>query len=140
MDPLPKKASATAPKIQISWGELIDRITILEIKMQRLNSKGAVENVGRELAMLNSIANDGLSRHLDIETLKQQLRSVNESLWDIEDKIRAKEEAKSFDQEFIALARSVYMDNDKRGNLKRQINALLNSDLVEEKQYTPYSA
>ena len=77
---------------------------------------------------------------LDIETLKQQLRSVNEALWDIEDKIRAKEEAKSFDQEFIALARSVYMDNDKRGNLKRQINALLNSDLVEEKQYTPYSS
>ena len=108
--------------------------------MQRLNSKGAIENVGRELAMLNSIANDGLSRRLDIETLKQQLRSVNEALWDIEDKIRAKEEAKSFDQEFIALARSVYMDNDKRGNLKRQINALLNSDLVEEKQYTPYSA
>ena len=72
--------------------------------------------------------------------LKEQLKSVNEILWDIEDKIRAKEAAKSFDQQFIELARSVYINNDKRGDLKRQINGLLNSDFAETKQYTSYSS
>ena len=67
------------------------------------------------------------------------VKSVNEVLWDVEDRIRAKEAAKSFDQEFIELARSVYINNDKRGDLKRQINALLNSEVAEEKQYTLYS-
>jgi hypothetical protein len=130
---------ALPPKIQLSWGELIDKMTILEIKLERLNSKQASENVRRELRALNSITNDILSRQPDLEPIKQQLKSVNEALWDIEDKIRAKEAAKSFDQQFIKLARLVYMNNDKRGNLKRQINTLLNSELVEEKQYTPYS-
>ena len=72
--------------------------------------------------------------------LKEKLKSVNEVLWDIEDKIRAKEAAKSFDQQFIELARSVYINNDKRGDLKRQINRLLNSDFAETKQYTSYSS
>jgi hypothetical protein len=139
MDPLVKIISATAPKVQISWGELIDKITILEIKVQRLNSKEATQNVWRELATFSSIANEILSQRSDLLSLKQKLKSVNEALWDIEDKIRAKEATKSFDQEFIQLARSVYMTNDKRGDLKRQINTLLNSELVEEKQYTPYS-
>jgi len=71
-------------------------------------------------------------------SLKQRLKSVNETLWEIEDKIRAKEAVKTFDHVFIELARSVYMTNDKRGDLKRQINLLLNSELIEEKQYTPY--
>jgi hypothetical protein len=137
MVPLPKVA--TAPKVQISWGELVDKITILEMKVERLNSKEAIENVCHELAALNIIANEALSQQPDLVSLKQQLKSINEVLWDIEDKIRAKEAAKSFNQEFIELARSVYMANDKRGDLKRQINALLNSQLVEEKQYTPYS-
>src|SRR5262249_28650952 len=130
---------AGPPKVQISWGELIDKITILEIKLQRLNSKKARENVRRELGALNSIANGTQCRQSDLEPLKQQLKSVNEALWDIEDKIRAKEASKSFDYQFIELARSVYINNDKRGDLKRQINELLNSELVEEKQYTHYS-
>jgi hypothetical protein len=129
---------ALPPKVQISWGELIDKMTILEIKLQRLNSKKASENVRRELAALNSITNDVFSRQPDLEPFKQQLKSVNEALWDIEDKIRAKEASKTFDQQFIQLARSVYINNDKRGDLKRQINVLLNSELVEEKQYTQY--
>jgi len=133
------KPVAPAPKVQISWGELIDKITILEIKVQRLNSKTASENVRRELRSLDSLANQIIAERPDLEPLKQQLKSVNQALWDIEDKIRAKEAAKSFDQQFIDLARSVYMNNDKRGDLKRQINALLNSEMVEEKQYTSYS-
>ena len=134
-----QKTILSAPKVQISWGELIDKITILEIKVQRLTSKETTKNVCRELAALNSIASAVVSERMDIENLKQQLKSINETLWEIEDKIRAKEAAKLFDQQFIELARSVYINNDKRGDLKRQINILLNSELVEEKQYTPYS-
>jgi hypothetical protein len=134
-----QKTILSAPKVQISWGELIDKITILEIKVQRLTSKETTKNVCRELAALNSIASAVVSERMDIENLKQQLKSINETLWEIEDKIRAKEAAKSFDQHFIELARSVYINNDKRGDLKQQINILLNSEFVEEKQYTPYS-
>jgi peptidoglycan hydrolase CwlO-like protein len=130
----------TAPKIQISWGELIDKITILEIKADRLNSQAATKNVRRELTALNSVAGKVLRQRKDVQELKQRLKTVNNALWDIEDKIRAKEAAKLFDHEFIELARSVYVNNDRRGHLKRQINAVLNSELVEEKQYTIYSA
>jgi hypothetical protein len=134
-----RKSVAPAPKVQISWGELIDKVTILEIKVQRLNSRTASENVRCELASLDSIANLIFSERPDLQPLKQQLKLVNQTLWDLEDKIRAKEAARSFDQQFIELARSVYINNDKRGELKRQINALLDSELVEEKQYTSYS-
>lgn len=101
--------------------------------------KNAIENVRRELAALNHTANEILTQQPNLLSLKEQLKSINESLWNIEDKIRAKEATQSFDQEFIELARSVYINNDKRGNLKRQINAVLNSEVVEEKQYTTYS-
>jgi Family of unknown function (DUF6165) len=127
------------PIVQVSWGELIDKITILEIKEQRLKSTNAVANVRRELATLASVVHDILLRRPDLASVKTQLRSINEALWDIEDEIRAKEAAKSFDRQFVELARSVYVNNDKRGNLKRQINALLDSEVVEEKQYTLYS-
>ena len=130
---------AIKPIVQVSWGELIDKMTILEIKEQRLKSSNAVANVRRELATLASVVHDILLQRRDLASVKTQLRSINEALWDIEDKIRAKEAAKSFDQQFVELARSVYVNNDKRGDLKRQINALLDSELVEEKQYTLYS-
>ena len=139
MNSFPKTNVATIPTVQVSWGELIDKITILEIKEERLKSKEAAANVHRELAVLVKVVNNILSQRPDLACLKEQLRSVNATLWDIEDRIRAKEAAKSFDQQFIELARAVYINNDKRGDLKRQINALLNSELVEEKQYTPYS-
>jgi hypothetical protein len=129
----------TAVSIQVSWGELIDKITILEIKQQRLLSKQSIANVRSELAALVSVADCTLAKRKDVAALKKQLKSINETLWEIEDKIRAKEAAQSFDQEFIQLARSVYMNNDKRGDLKRRINVLLNSTLGEEKQYTSYS-
>ncbi len=127
-----------APSIQVSWGELIDKITILEIKKQRLLSKQSVANVHNELAALMSVADRTLAKRKDVAGLKKQLKSINETLWEIEDKIRAKEAAQSFDKEFIELARSVYMNNDRRGDLKRRINVLLNSTLGEEKQYTLY--
>jgi hypothetical protein len=133
-----RKRNTPAPKVQISWGELFDKITILEIKLQRLKSEAATSNVRRELTALNRVASKVLSQRPEVELLKQQLKMVNDALWDIEDKIRAKEATKSFDRQFIELARSVYLNNDKRGDLKRQINALLNSEFLEEKQYTPY--
>jgi Family of unknown function (DUF6165) len=133
-------APVTAPKIQISWGELIDKITILEIKAERLSSPVATRNVSHELTILNGVARKVLKQRKDVQELKQRLKAVNDALWDIENKIRAKEAAKSFDHEFIELARSVYMNNDSRGRLKREINAILNSELIEEKQYTIYSA
>jgi hypothetical protein len=136
----PSQILASSPSVRISWGELLDRITILEIKVQRLKSQAATEKVQHELAILSSAADEILSEQPHLIALKEQLKSVNEVLWDIEDKIRAKEAAKSFDQHFIELARSVYINNDKRGDLKGQINTLLNSDFAEEKQYTSYSS
>jgi hypothetical protein len=126
-----------APSIQVSWGELIDKLTILEIKEQRLLTKESIVNVRYELAALMSVADRTLARK-DLAALKKELKSINETLWEVEDKIRAKEAAQSFDQEFIQLARSVYINNDRRGHLKRRINVLLNSAIGEEKQYTSY--
>ena len=126
------------PSIPVSWGELIDKITILEIKSERLNSKPALENVRRELSKLVGIADAAQSLEPKLEALKAELKRVNETLWQIEDDIRTKEAARTFDSDFIALARAVYHNNDKRGQLKQQINALLKSDIVEEKQYSQY--
>jgi hypothetical protein len=128
---------SAAPTVEVSWGELVDKLTILEIKQRRLASPAAVENVRRELATLNK-ALSGLPLPAGFNALKQNLTAVNERLWEIEDKIRAKEAASSFDQEFIELARSIYFNNDKRAALKREINLLLKSELIEEKQYTAY--
>lgn len=129
---------SAAPTVEVSWGELFDKVTILEIKQRRLSAPEAVTNVRRELAALSKVLQD-LCPPAELTVLKQGLTAVNESLWEIEDQIRAKEAAGSFDQEFIDLARSVYMNNDKRSALKREINLLLKSDVVEEKQYTPYT-
>lgn len=128
------------PAIEVSWGELVDKITILEIKAQRLTSPQAVENVRRELASLTRVFEQLAPAPAALEGLKRDLKTMNETLWDIENRTRAKEAAKTFDDEFIELTRSVYLNNDKRARIKRQINELLNSGLVEEKQYTSYSA
>ncbi len=130
---------STAPTVEVSWGELVDKLTILEIKERRLNAPDAVANVRRELAALNKVL-AGLRPPDGFAALKDALVAVNESLWEIEDRIRAKEAAASFDKDFIELARAVYFNNDKRAGLKREINLLLKSDLIEEKQYTAYKA
>jgi hypothetical protein len=128
----------TNPSIPVSWGELIDKITILEIKSERLISKPALENVRRELLRLTGIAGEVENREPKLVPLRAELKRVNETLWQIEDDIRVKEAERTFDQNFIALARAVYHNNDKRGVLKQQIDGLLKSDITEEKQYSPY--
>jgi hypothetical protein len=128
------------PAVPVSWGELIDKITILEIKEQRLSSPQAVANVRNELAVLSRAVAELKSTPAALDPLKQKLKAINEKLWEVEDAIRAKEAAKTFDPKFIELARAVYVHNDERARIKREINELLKSGLVEEKQYTPYSA
>ena len=127
-----------APLAPVSWGELLDKITILEIKAIRIADAAARANVDRELALLREVASPVLPQP-GLAVLIDGLRRVNLDLWQIEDDIRAKEAAARFDEEFIALARSVYLKNDKRAALKRDINALLGSELVEEK-YHPCSS
>lgn len=127
-----------APEVLLSWGELIDKITILEIKAARLQNPAALANVNKELQLLAAKAAAVLQPAGEVATLKQSLSLVNMALWEIEDKIRAKEALQSFDAEFIALARSVYKHNDERAAIKRQINTALSSDLIEEKSYHPY--
>jgi chromosome segregation ATPase len=126
------------PSIPVSWGELLDKVTILEIKSERLMSETALKNVRHELAQLAPIAAKAEPLHPKIASLKAELKRVNETLWQIEDDIRAKEAKKSFDADFIRLARAVYHNNDQRGRLKQEINALSKSGISEEKQYSRY--
>jgi hypothetical protein len=122
----------------VSYGELIDKITILEIKSRRITDASKLANVRNEMELLKATwANDSASQ-IDISDERTRLLQVNELLWDIEDKIRLKERAAAFDQEFIELARSVYFRNDERAAFKREINLKLGSDLVEEKSYQDY--
>lgn len=124
--------------VPVSYGELIDKITILEIKSERIGNAEKLVNVRRELEMLNTTwAADPLAA-MDINIERSKLRAVNEALWDIEDRIRVKEKGNSFDKEFIELARAVYFRNDDRAAYKREINEKLGSTLVEEKSYESY--
>ena len=126
------------PEVPVSWGELIDKITILEIKAARLKNPAALANVNKELKLLAAQADAALKTSAELPALKQRLTRVNEALWEIEDRIREKEARQEFDAGFVALARSVYQNNDERAAIKRQINTLLASELVEEKSYRPY--
>jgi hypothetical protein len=122
----------------ISIGELLDKITILEIKQQRISDPAKRVNIDRELSALQGVwAASGLSESA-IRSERDDLKAVNERLWDIEDAIRFKERDGAFDAEFIALARAVYIENDERAALKKAINLALGSALVEEKSYAPY--
>ena len=125
--------------VPVSYGELIDKITILEIKSVRIVDAAKLANVRTELDALNATwSADPLSR-TDIAAERAKLLAVNEALWDIEDRIRLKEKAKAFDAEFVELARSVYFRNDERAAIKRAINEKLGSTLVEEKSYQDYA-
>jgi hypothetical protein len=126
------------PMVPVSWGELLDKVTILEIKRERLTSEASAANVRRELAQLCAFAQQALELNPEVAGLKSELRRINETLWQIEDDIREKEAAKSFDAEFVRLARAVYHNNDQRGRLKQKINTLLKSGITEEKQYSRY--
>ena len=126
------------PSVPVSWGELVDKITILEIKTERLSAETARANVRSELARLTAIFGPADSLQREIVALKGSLKRANETLWEIEDDIREKEAQKCFDDEFVALARAVYRTNDERSRIKRQINEFLTSEIVEEKQYSAY--
>ena len=127
-----------SPQVPISWGELFDKITILQIKLENLTSKNAFENVEQELKKLQSVLTQNGPKTMETIRLEGELRQINQQLWGIEDKIRDKERTNSFDDEFIQLARSVYRTNDERSRIKRKINELLGSELVEEKSYAEY--
>jgi hypothetical protein len=124
----------------VSYGELIDKITILEIKSRRIADTAKLANVRNELDLLNATWANDAAAQTDIADERARLLAVNELLWDIEDKIRLKERAQAFDQEFIELARAVYFRNDERAAFKREINLKLGSQLVEEKSYQDYRA
>lgn len=124
--------------VPISPGELIDKITILEIKSQRMSDPAKLANVRTELELLVATWRAWEHASSDIDSDWQALRSVNEQLWDIEDHIRDKERAAEFDGRFIELARAVYVTNDERAAIKKRINARLGSALVEEKSYADY--
>jgi hypothetical protein len=124
--------------VPVSYGELIDKITILEIKAQRIGDARKLANVRTELDLLNSTWSADPLAATDISAERSKLKSVNEALWDIEDHIRVKEKAREFDLEFVELARAVYFRNDDRAAYKREINEKLGSTLVEEKSYENY--
>lgn len=125
---------SASPSVPVSWGELLDKISILEIKRGRIRQADARANVAKEYERLRSIAFHAM-RQDGIAPLLEELKAVNEDLWDIENAIREQEAKAQFDSEFVRLARSVYMKNDRRADLKRAINLQLHSDLIEEKSY-----
>jgi hypothetical protein len=124
--------------VPISPGELIDKITILEIKSQRMTDAAKLHNVRTELSLLSDTWQASPFSATDISAEWAGLRDVNGKLWDIEDRIRDKERDGLFDAEFIELARAVYFTNDERAAIKKQINRKLGSVLVEEKSYAEY--
>ena len=124
--------------VPTSFGELIDKITILRIKSERIENGEKLQNIMSELKMLEEIKGESIPSSIDIQDEFVQLKKTNETLWDIEDHIRAKENRKEFDGEFIQLARSVYIENDRRAGIKRRINQKLGSSILEEKSYTDY--
>jgi hypothetical protein len=125
-------------KVPVSPGELLDKITILRIKSQRMSDAAKVANVRLELRMLEETWNASAYARIDIAADIAALLAVNERLWAIEDDIRDKERAQAFDAEFIRLARAVYVENDERAAIKRRINTTLGSSIIEEKSYREY--
>jgi hypothetical protein len=124
--------------VEISPAELIDKLTILEIKLELIKDDGKRANVKREYSLLISAYQATIVETEPLRELTSTLKRINRELWDIEDNIRAEERAKSFGARFIELARSVYRTNDRRAAVKRQINAMLNSPIPEEKSYADY--
>jgi hypothetical protein len=124
----------------VSAGELIDKITILRVKASRIGDPAKEANVRIELALLEETAARELPSSAELEGLVAQLTEINAALWDIEDGKRDCERRQDFGPDFVTLARRVYIDNDRRAAVKRQINALAGSEIIEEKSYKPYLA
>jgi len=126
-------------QVPVSPGEVLDKITILEIKSERMTDPEKVANVRVELALLQETWASAVSRDPVIDDLHDQLKKINETLWEIEDDIRDKERVKEFDERFIELARQVYFTNDRRSQVKKKLNLHLGSLIIEEKSYQDYS-
>jgi hypothetical protein len=126
------------PVVPVSWGELLDKVAILEIKRLRLRAPDAVANAERELGALGPALAILEPAPAGLGELRAALAAVNQRLWTIEDQIRESDAKGEFGPAFVALARSVYRENDERGRIKRAINVLLGSGLMEEKQYSAY--
>ena len=125
--------------VPVSPGEVLDKITILEIKSERMNDPAKLDNVRRELALLRESWVRAVHEDDTVAALHRQLKEINEALWEIEDDIRDKEREREFDERFIELARSVYVTNDRRSKVKKELNSYLGSEIVEEKSYQDYS-
>jgi post-segregation antitoxin (ccd killing protein) len=124
--------------VPLAPGELIDKITILEIKSARIGEPAKQANVRHELALLEAARDQAVPASAELISLTRELKAVNETLWRIEDDIRACEAEQDFAAGFVALARAVYRNNDTRATIKRRINQLLGSAILEEKSYRPY--
>lgn len=124
--------------VPVSWGEVIDKITILEIESRRLTDEEKLINVRRELDLLRTVRDREFRGNARLSELATALQHINERLWIIEDDIRDCERRKDFGSHFVELARSVYVSNDERSALKRKINDLAGSELTEEKSYAAY--
>ena len=125
--------------VPVSVGEVVDKVTILEIKSERLSDSEKLRNVAAEIDALRPIVSGGVFDSAELVALTDGLRAVNGELWDIEDDIRAEEAAGRFGERFIELARAVYVTNDRRAELKKKINLATGSQLVEEKSYEDYT-
>lgn len=125
-------------RVDISCGELVDKLSILEIKKQNISEEQKLFEINKEFRILNEIYKTLKKENKNLETYYLQLLEVNSSLWEIEDKIRKLEKESNFHKEFIELARSVYISNDKRFEIKNNINVLFNSEIKEQKSYEKY--
>lgn len=125
--------------VPVSPGEVLDKITILEIKSERMSDPAKLDNVRRELDLLSETWSRSVAEDDVVRMLHAELKRINEALWVIEDDIRDKERVREFDERFIELARSVYVTNDQRAAAKKKLNEHLGSDIVEEKSYQDYS-
>ena len=124
--------------VPVSPGEMLDKITILEIKSERIDDPQKVANVRHELDLLNTVWSKAVENDATVVALKARMKSINEALWEIEDDIRDQERAKDFGVRFVELARAVYVTNDQRADAKKELNLYLGSDIVEEKSYQDY--
>ncbi|MDP6428536.1 MAG: DUF6165 family protein [Rhodospirillales bacterium] len=124
--------------VAIAPGELIDKITILAIKLERIIEADKLQNIRREMDILARTRAEALPASAELDRLTEKLKAVNEKLWQIEDDIRECEAAGDFGPRFVELARAIYINNDARAEAKREINLLLGSDIIEEKSYKPY--
>ena len=127
--------SGTAIEVEISPGELIDKLTILEIKLENIRDEAKITNIRFEYDYLSDVCRRAIVETEEIKSLRSQLKEVNRTIWRVEDLVREHEGRNEFGADFIELARTAYLSNDSRSIAKRQINDLLNSNLIEEKSH-----